>query len=603
MRLFRERPRELSWYHAGPMLYGDWGTSRLYVLGIAFMLAQYASLYFIVALSILMVFVGWAYTYICRIYPDGGGVYSAAKHVSQHLAVVGALLLIADYVVTAALSTLDGFHYLGAANPWVWTIALLVLIGVLNFYGPRRVGSLALLIAMATVVLFLIIAAFTVPHLGEGVANIERPQGGFFHTWGNFVGVILALSGVESIANMTGIMNKPVERTSALSIWPVLLEVAIINIVMAIAMCAMRDAHLLQKLGLLPDAGLGIAENLKKYHTEDMVKVLALYYTHSPIFAKVSAVVFALLLFSAANTAIGAIMSVLFLMGRDGELPKGLTHLNRYGVPWIALIVAAAIPILTLAFERNVASLASLYAIGVAGAITINVGTCTIAKTIAINRWQRVLMGGVTVVMGAIVITIAIDKLNALIFACCILGAGLGARAAGKGWVRFREAYPMPIPELVREILAPSEERHITISPDQIRLMLATRGGDRILRYAVEEAQRRNAALFVLFVRELAVPFPDRERTGARLEDDKEAQALFAKVKELAKEKDVPVIPIYDSGISAADAILDHAVTLGVECLIMGISKRGALWRAFKGDVLQDVMEILPEQITLLIHA
>jgi nucleotide-binding universal stress UspA family protein len=74
-------------------------------------------------------------------------------------------------------------------------------------------------------------------------------------------------------------------------------------------------------------------------------------------------------------------------------------------------------------------------------------------------------------------------------------------------------------------------------------------------------------------------------------------------VKELAKEKDVPVIPIYDSGISAADAILDHAVTLGVECLIMGISKRGALWRAFKGDVLQDVMEILPEQITLLIHA
>ena len=115
MRLFRERPRELSWYHAGPMLYGDWGTSRLYVLGIAFFVAQYASIYYIVALSVLMVFVGWAYTYICRIYPDGGGVYSAAKHVSQNLAVVGALLLIADYVVTAALSTLD---VLGKSYPF-----------------------------------------------------------------------------------------------------------------------------------------------------------------------------------------------------------------------------------------------------------------------------------------------------------------------------------------------------------------------------------------------------------------------------------------------------------------------------------------------------
>ena len=33
---FGKRPRELSWFHAGPMLFGDWGTSRLYVLGLAY---------------------------------------------------------------------------------------------------------------------------------------------------------------------------------------------------------------------------------------------------------------------------------------------------------------------------------------------------------------------------------------------------------------------------------------------------------------------------------------------------------------------------------------------------------------------------------------
>ncbi len=27
-----ERPRELRWYHAAGLLFGDWGTSRLYVL-------------------------------------------------------------------------------------------------------------------------------------------------------------------------------------------------------------------------------------------------------------------------------------------------------------------------------------------------------------------------------------------------------------------------------------------------------------------------------------------------------------------------------------------------------------------------------------------
>ncbi len=42
-----ERPRELKWYHAGPMLYGDWGTSRFYVLGLALYYARYSSFWFV----------------------------------------------------------------------------------------------------------------------------------------------------------------------------------------------------------------------------------------------------------------------------------------------------------------------------------------------------------------------------------------------------------------------------------------------------------------------------------------------------------------------------------------------------------------------------
>jgi len=34
-------------------------------------------------MSLLILAVGWAYTQICRIYPDGGGVYTAAKHKSR----------------------------------------------------------------------------------------------------------------------------------------------------------------------------------------------------------------------------------------------------------------------------------------------------------------------------------------------------------------------------------------------------------------------------------------------------------------------------------------------------------------------------------------
>src|SRR5438132_191159 len=111
--LSSERPRNVNWSQAGALLFGDWGTSRLYVLGLAFAVAGVTSFYLIAGMSILIVGVGWAYTQICRIYPDGGGVYTAARSRSQVLAVIGALLLFADYTVTASLSSLDAFHYFG----------------------------------------------------------------------------------------------------------------------------------------------------------------------------------------------------------------------------------------------------------------------------------------------------------------------------------------------------------------------------------------------------------------------------------------------------------------------------------------------------------
>src|SRR3982751_1067451 len=114
--LTSHRPRNVGWLQAGGLLFGDWGTSRLYVLGIALFFAGRTSFWLILAMSVLVLSVGWAYTQICRIYPDGGGVYTAAKRRSRMLAVIGALLLFADYTVTASLSSLDAFHYFGLGH-------------------------------------------------------------------------------------------------------------------------------------------------------------------------------------------------------------------------------------------------------------------------------------------------------------------------------------------------------------------------------------------------------------------------------------------------------------------------------------------------------
>src|SRR6266853_6577342 len=98
------RPRNVGWARAAALLYGDWGTSKAYVIGFAFLTTQYAALPIIVAVSLLTGLVGYNYIIVCKHFPDGGGVYSSARLQSRFLAVLGSLLLVANFTVTASLS-------------------------------------------------------------------------------------------------------------------------------------------------------------------------------------------------------------------------------------------------------------------------------------------------------------------------------------------------------------------------------------------------------------------------------------------------------------------------------------------------------------------
>ena len=97
------RPRNVDWKRAAALLYGDWGTSKAYVTGLAFFFAGYSSLPIILAVCCLTALVGYNYVVVCKHFPDGGGVYSAARSQSRHLAAIGALLLIANFMITATL--------------------------------------------------------------------------------------------------------------------------------------------------------------------------------------------------------------------------------------------------------------------------------------------------------------------------------------------------------------------------------------------------------------------------------------------------------------------------------------------------------------------
>ena len=93
MEIGTHRPRNLGWTRAAALLYGDWGTSKAYVIGLAFVAAGFSSFPIILAVCALTGLVGYNYIIVCRHFPDGGGVYSAAREQSRVLAVLGSLLV------------------------------------------------------------------------------------------------------------------------------------------------------------------------------------------------------------------------------------------------------------------------------------------------------------------------------------------------------------------------------------------------------------------------------------------------------------------------------------------------------------------------------
>lgn len=565
-----DRPRELKWYQAGAMLYGDWGTSKAYVLGIAFAICGHASWFFLGLMSLLTAIVGICYMVICRTYPDGGGVYSSVKHVSQTLAVVGAFLLIADYTVTASLSALSAFQYFNVPHPERWAVGAIIAIGAINWVGPTKGGSIAVIIGVAASLTAAVLFIFTLPALPN--VQLALPKGGIGSNWSNFVAIVLALSGVEAVANMTGIMKQPVERTSKFAIWPVLLEVSILTFLLGIAMNA------------IPNLG---------NHTEDMLRALGTYYI-GPLYGQIISVVFAFLLLSAVNTAISDLVSIQFSMARDRELPRIFSRLNRFGMPWLALIIAVSIPVLVLVVEHDLLRLASLYAIGVVGAITLNLGATASNFKINLKKHERVLLAAATIILGLIELTIAFEKHNALIFALSILGSGLALRFIAKA------AVPVVIPEEVLSVnvLTVAEAKEIVPLYQSSSLVAIKNVNPFLLEEAAMRVKARGEnSVYLTYVEET----PPARDLPSEIEPSVQSLELLGQAQKEMEAKGITAVPIWRFGEDPGKLIADAARELDVKTVMIGTTKRSALTNLFRGDVFRTLARNLPSDCHLII--
>jgi amino acid transporter/nucleotide-binding universal stress UspA family protein len=459
-------------------------------------------------------------------------------------------------------------------------------------------------------VVVLLLGIFCIPHLGTAVHHVQPLAGGFFKNWKGFVGVVLALSGVEAIANSTGVMklnsgttdaNPNVSKTSTPAILWVMLEVCIFTALLSLGMNALSGLTINTDLPANPDVDApghpGVRDYMLRYMGQMFVGG-AWGPAAGQIAGWIVSAVFGLLLLSAVNTAIVALIGISFLMSRDGELPPQFQKLNEFGVPNLGLTVATIIPAILVVAVRDMSGLADLYAVGVVGAIATNLGACSTDKKLNLAVWERVTMFITFMIMLAIELSLLFDKPSARLFAGTVLLVGLFLRGlavefASRQKAALAVATPAPTPVPAAPLKFNME------NVDGPAMMCAIRGCGRTLDFAIEEARETRRPLYLLFVRSL--PVLTEQDYKKKWQDDEEAREVFLAAK--SKAHGHPVFPCYAVSDSVADTIVDIAATMGAAYLILGAPERKGLAYLLRGNIVRDIADNLPDEIRLLVFA
>src|SRR5438067_3006422 len=125
----------------------------------------------------------------------------------------------------------------------------ILIIGALNLLGPKQTGGLAFLISVPTAIVVVTLGLFSLPRLSTAFGHLQPSHGTFGHNWAGFVGIVLALSGVEAIANATGVMkldpgsteaHPSVTKTSTPAILMVMIEVCVFTALFGLAAHALN---------------------------------------------------------------------------------------------------------------------------------------------------------------------------------------------------------------------------------------------------------------------------------------------------------------------------------------------------------------------------
>jgi amino acid transporter len=604
--------KHLGWWLVFCVVYADIGTSIYYVPGILYQsIGNLAALAQVITLGVF-VSIARKYAEICSRCPDGGGVVSICTLAFPRLpviALVGGCLITIDYFLTSAISGVSGIYYLqalvgfdkGLAVPI--TIACLAFLLFLNVVGLKESAQVASTMAafkLLVNVALVIVAALYITGRGAWSAlwehilhpgNVQLSVGvvlvGYADTW-------LAYSGLESAAQISGAMRRPISRTASRGMWLVVGVIGFLSPLLT-AFSTFLLTHE-RKVSDPENYLAGVA---------DLVG--------GEVLLTLTVTAATLLLVMACNTAIVGNYHVNVRLVEAGYFPKWLGRRNsRFGTPHWSIAVSAVVPmVILIATAGKVTALGDLYSFGLLGALTLSSVALDVVRWREKQRGPTFWWGAVTSVALALAWGINLwHKPAATLFggalALGFLGLAVGyARGVFLPIVARLPAFTPEAAEAAAEhhpaaaqLLTLTEARELH-GVERPGVMVAMRAmNERLLEEAVLRVRALGEhALFVLFVEEIpGLFYPPKHGPSPEAE-----RVLGEAVLYLQREHGIIGIPIWRLAHDAAQSLAGAAGHLGAKALVIGASRRTPLWRLLRGSVVHGLVKYLPRSCRLVL--
>ncbi|MCZ8381617.1 APC family permease [Mycobacterium sp. CPCC 205372] len=371
------------------------------VLSVAGLTAYSMAPWIGLAVAGVMLIVIASYRQNVHAYPSGGGDYEVVTtNLGPTAGLTVASALLVDYVLTVAVSMSSAMSNIGSAVPFigqhkVWfAVAAILILASLNLRGIRESGTAfaiptyAFMVGMA----IMLVWGFVQIHLFGEPLRAESADFEMHSEHGDILGFALvflvarafssgsaALTGVEAISNGVPAFRKPKSRNAATTL--LLLGVVSVTLFMGIIMLAKETGV---QMAERPLEQLGGAP--ADYQQKTLIAQLADAVFHDfPIGLFLIALVTALILVLAANTAFNGFPVLGSILAQDRFLPRQLhTRGDRLAFSNGILFLALAAIAFVVAFQAQVTALIQLYIVGVFVSFTLS-------QIGMVRHWTRLL--------------------------------------------------------------------------------------------------------------------------------------------------------------------------------------------------------------------